>query len=334
MVLFKMSFCRLIVVIIMTKKPLEKIRVIFMGSPDAAVKVLAALNEDERIEVPLVITKPDKPRGRAQKVIIAKIKQYALDHGIKVFQPDLINIEESLAYVDTFDSDLIFLIGYGKILGQELLNLPRYGCINLHGALLPKYRGPAPIQASILHGDTETGITYMAMDEGLDTGDIIDQVKIKIKKNETADELQLRLANLVAKSVAQVIVDYVSGKLIAKPQDKSQATYCHILNRDDGKIDWTEDAKSIHDKIRAYTSWPGAFTYLDGHRLKILQAEPHQQMAKQKPGVFFLKDDKEPAVACGSGYLSLKKLQLEGKKAISGEEFARGYGRLALTRCR
>lgn len=311
-----------------------RIRVVCMASFSSAIPVLDALMANKRLELVLLVTKPDKKQGRGQMLTPSKLKCHALDKGIRVYQPEIINIEENLSYIDSFDPDVIFLIGYGKIIGHDLLNLPKYKCINAHPSLLPKYRGASPVQATILHGDKETGITYIVMDAGMDTGDIIYQEKIKIKKEETADMLKDRLIKIVVKTIAKVILNYIDDKLIPYPQDRTKATYCHMINKEDGKIDWTENTEKIANMIRAYTSWPGTFTDLGDWRLKIIKAEQSNKSTEYRSGTFFLDKSGDPAISCGDGCLILKEVQIEGKKAISGKEFVNGYSRMALTRCR
>jgi methionyl-tRNA formyltransferase len=306
----------------------KKLKIIFAGTPDFAIPSLQALLADADSEIVSVITQEDRPVGRQQKITPPPIKTLALKNGLKVLQPASIkDIKDEIA---ALRPDFLVVIAYGKIIPPSILDIPKYGCINIHASLLPRWRGAAVIQAPILAGDTETGITIMKMDKGLDTGPIIAQMRINILKNEIAETLHDELAALGAKMLPETLKAFARGEMELKPQDEKLVTYARELKKEDGKIDWTKPAAEIERMIRAYTPWPSSYGQLrikneELRIIKILEAENNiLPINKFKIGEIFL-NDKKMAVQCGEGALVIKKLQLEGGKPMSTEEFLRGH---------
>ncbi|MDD5527710.1 MAG: methionyl-tRNA formyltransferase [Patescibacteria group bacterium] len=306
----------------------NKFKIIFAGTPDFAVPALKALIADADFDIVAVITQEDKPVGRKQTLTPPPVKTVATENKIKILQPKKIkDIKDEIA---ALQPDFIIVIAYGQIIPQNILDIPKYGCVNIHASLLPRWRGAAVIQAPILAGDTETGVTIMKMDAGLDTGPIIAQMKINILKNETAATLHDELAALGAKMLPETLKAFAAGVMELKPQDEKSVTYARELKKEDGHIDWSKPAVEIERKVRAFTPWPSAFGQLIIKNkeliiIKILEAENTiLPINKFKAGETFLDNDKI-AVQCGKDALIIKKLQLEGGKPLSAEEFLRGH---------
>jgi methionyl-tRNA formyltransferase len=291
-----------------------KLKIIFMGTPDFAIPILEAITHCSLFTVCCVITTPDKPVGRQQKITPPPVKKLALKYKIPVLQPE--KISQARDQITDYQPDLIVVAAYGQILPKEILNIPKYGCINVHASLLPKYRGSSPIQFAILNDEKTTGVTIMIMDEKMDHGPILAQEKIAIQPNETAQTLHDKLARLGADLLIKTIPQYIQGEIKPQPQDESKATYTKILTRQDGQIDWQKSAQEIERQIRALTPWPGTWTIFNGKRLKILKAK-----------VVNKKD--EMAIQTGKGYLLLEMVQPEGKKPMKWEEFLRGIRKKA-----
>ncbi|WP_343162553.1 methionyl-tRNA formyltransferase [Desulfurobacterium thermolithotrophum] len=293
-----------------------------MGTPDFAVPSLKKLFE-AGFEIPLVITQPDRPAGRGKRIKPPPVKVLAEKLNIPVYQPERVKgNEELLNKLKEISPDLIVVAAYGKILPNEILDLPKFGCINVHASLLPEYRGASPIQSALLDGKEKTGVTIMLISPELDAGDIISQKEVLIDRKDNAQTLHDKLANLGAELLVETIPSYVSGKLKPIPQESSKATYCKPITKEMGKIDWTLPAEKIFNMIRAFTPWPSAYTTFRGKRIKLLEAEPIE--GNGNPGEV-IKADKELVISTGEGALKIKKLRPEGKKEISGEEFIRGY---------
>jgi len=305
----------------------KKIKIVFMGTPDFSVPCLNALIQDERFEIILTITQKDKKIGRKQIMTPPPVKIESEKNNITVWQPKKIS-DCKLPK----DVDLIVVIAYGQILPQHILDLPKHGCINIHASLLPKYRGSACIQAPLLNGDRETGITIMQMEAGLDTGPIITQEKIQIIPEETAHTLHDRLTNIGAKILPQVLIDYIEKKIKSQPQDDSKSSYVGILKKQDGKIDWKKSALEIERMIRALNPWPGTFGKTkDNLLLKILKVENNiLKINKHKTGELFLYQEKL-AIQCGQDSLVIQDLQLAGKKAMHTAQFLQGNSALIKT---
>ncbi len=300
----------------------DKIKIAFFGTPDFGLPSFKSLVRDQRLKICFVVTQPDKKVGRRQILTPPPIKLEALKHNIPIFQPEKIK-NFSLPY----KIDLIVTAAYGQIIPKNILDAPKYGSINIHGSLLPKYRGASCIQAAILNGDNKTGITIIKMTEKLDAGPIIAQKEIKIKKGETAGELYKRLSLLAAKMIIPVIFSYIQGTIKLEPQNESKASYVGLLTKKDGEIDWNKSATELERFVRAMTPWPGAYCFIkkDKIRVKVIKVNSKiLKINKYKIGEIF-SCKKKLAVQCGQNALIIEKLQISGKKEISGEEFLRGY---------
>jgi len=311
------------------------IRVLFMGTPDFAVPSLRALTEQANagLAVAGVVTRPDKPVGRRQQVVYSPVKQFALEHNIPVYQPGPLRRPEALALLSDLAPDLIVVAAFGQILPPEVLALPLHGCLNVHASLLPRWRGASPINTAIVAGDTETGVTIMLMDAGLDTGPALARRATPIGAEETAGELSERLALLGAELLVETVPRWLAGVITPEPQDESRATMTRLLQKSDGRLDWQRPADELARLVRANTLWPGAFTTWDGHTLKILRARALPFETDLPPGVCFAPaGDPSLAVICGEGALALEVIQLEGKRAMPSAEVVRGHPALASAR--
>ncbi len=295
---------------------------VFCGTPRFAVPTLEALIRAS-FPVRLVVTQPDKPRGRGLALAPSPVKRSALALGLPIAQPESIkNNEEFRAQLYALNPDAIIVVGYGRILPRWIIDLPRFGNINLHASLLPKYRGAAPIQWAIARGETVTGVTTMRIDEGLDTGDILLQKEIAINATDTAETLALTLAVAGADLVVDTLRRLQAGTIKPRPQDPEKATLAPILKKEDGRIDFRRTAKEICDRRRGFQPWPGAFTTFRGKNLHIWGAEVSQQSIP--PGELFV--EKNLLVGCGeSTALTLLEVQLEGKKRMAARDFVHGY---------
>jgi methionyl-tRNA formyltransferase len=301
----------------------NKIKTIFIGTPDFAVPSLRALIKDEDFDVVAVITQPDKRVGRKQILTPPPVKVEAQKHNIVIHQPEKIF---NLKYlILNLNPDIIIVIAYAQIIPESILEIPKYGVINIHGSLLPKYRGASCIQAAILNGDEKTGITIMKMDKTLDTGPILAQTEIGIALDDTAGSLYAKLSELGASILTSTLKKYIAGEIKPQPQDNSSASYVGLLKKEDGKIDWKKSAEEIEKHIRAMNPWPSAFAKIKNKNLKIIEAENNiLKINKHKIGELFL-DNNKLAIQCGQDALIIKKLQLEGKKEMVTEEFLRGH---------
>lgn len=295
-------------------------RVFYMGTPDFAVPTLQALIDSEH-EVVGVFSQPDRPKGRGYKMVPPPVKELAMTHNIPVWQPAKMRDGTALAILKECDPDVIVVAAYGRILPKDMLDLPRFGCVNVHASLLPKYRGAGPVQWSVINGEETTGVTTMFMGEGLDTGDMLDKVETPIGKEETAGELMDRLALLGAELLLGTLKKLEDGTAVRTVQDDSLATYAPMLKKQDGALDFTRSAKELDWLIRGVAPWPSAYTYLDGKLFKVHKAIP---LADQKgePGCW--ADGKKLIVFCGEGALELLEVQPEGGKRMRGEDFLRG----------
>jgi methionyl-tRNA formyltransferase len=314
------------------------LRIIYMGTPQFAVPALEALIAGaapgkvlpEGYEIITVITRPDKPAGRGQEIIYSPVKQAALAHGIPVWQPGSLKRPENIEALAAYRADLYIVAAFGQILPQAVLDLPRYGTLNIHASLLPKYRGVSPISEAILQGDTETGVTIMLIDAGVDTGPILLKRSIPIAEDDTTGTLTTRLAYLGAQALLEVLPRWVKGEIVPEPQDEQKASHTRMLRKEDGEISWDRPAAVLARAVRAYTPWPGAYTPWRGKLLKILAAhalasEPDTPVP---PGTVSLREEPSHqalAIVTGAGFLVVERLQLEGRKAMSTEEFLRGY---------
>ncbi|HNX10847.1 MAG TPA: methionyl-tRNA formyltransferase [bacterium] len=310
-------------------KKRKKIKTIFLGTPEFGASCLEALISSDFFEVSAVISQPDKPVGRKQELVSPIIKTIAQKYHIPVYQPEKIRTETEL--IKKLDPQLIVVVAYGQIIPQSILDIPEFGCINVHGSLLPRYRGAACLQAAILNGDRQSGVTIMKMDKGLDTGPILAQKKIKLAKDETLESLHDKLAIKGAQALETTLKKYIGGRIKPRAQKEDQASYVKIIQKEDGHINWSEDAKQIERKIRAFNPWPGTFSYLSDEKLKLDQIMFKIKAARLEPvkvnsrqiGELFLYNS-ALAVQCGQNSLVIIKLQLEGKRAMEVDEFLRG----------
>ncbi len=299
-------------------------RIIFMGTPDFASGILEELIKAGH-EIVLTVTQPDKPKGRGGVVQCTPVKETAERHGIEVFQPKKVRELENIAVLREKAPDIIVVAAFGQILPKEILELPKYGCVNVHASLLPKYRGASPIQWAVLSGEKESGVTIMRMDEGLDTGDIISQKSIPLAPDETAGSLFEKLAELGARLLLETLPSIEGGSATYTPQDEAASTLTGKVDKNMGRVRWEKSAEEIERWIRGLSPWPSAYTTLRGKMLKLWRAEvlPDGD-EKAAPGTILSAKD-SLVVKTGSGCLSVKELQLEGKKRMDAASFLRGY---------
>jgi methionyl-tRNA formyltransferase len=304
--------------------PKPPLRIIFMGTPDFAAATLQALI-DGPDQVVAVVTQPDRAKGRGKKLTPPPTKVLAESVGIQVLQPTKIKTDEFRNGLLTYQPDLMVVAAYGRILPKSLLELAPLGCINVHGSLLPQYRGAAPIQWSVINGDKETGITIIQMNEGMDTGDILIQTTMAIEPNETAGGLFDKLAVLGSTTLLHAIKGFQEGTLIPVPQNHDLATVAPMLKKDDGLIDWQKDAKQIECLIRGLDPWPTAYCFLNSKRLRLFNPEVLYKDSDAAPGTILQVDKRGIFVACGNNTLLIKEIQPEGKKRMPVESFLCGH---------
>ncbi|GER87380.1 methionyl-tRNA formyltransferase [Dictyobacter vulcani] len=318
------------------------LRIVYMGTPYFAVPALEALIKGsepgavlpEGYEIVTVITRPDKPAGRGRGVIFSPVKQLAIDQGIPVWQPGSFKKAENSEALAAYQADLYVVAAFGQILPQKVLDQPRYGTLNIHASLLPKYRGPDPIAESIVQGDPESGVSIMLLDAGIDTGPVLARYPLPISADETTGSLTAKLADLGAQALVETLPRWIAGTMKPEPQDPERATHTRMLAKEDGLIDWSRPAAVLARKIRAYQPWPGAYTHWRGKLLKIITAHPQsvELQSAIEPGTVMIREEaghKLLAVATGSGLLLVQQLQLEGKKALSADDFLRGYAQIS-----
>ena len=304
------------------------LRIVFMGTAELACASLLALNQTAGFEVIAVITQPDRPGGRKLQLQPSPVKQTALAEKIPVLQPERARAEAFIAELRLLAPDLIVVAAYGQILPPAILELPRHGCLNVHTSLLPKYRGASPIQSAILNDEAETGVTIMQMDAGLDTGDILTQVATPIRAEDNSQTLHDRLAQLGAELLVATISEYVAGKISPRPQPAAGVSHCAKIKKSDGQLDWSQPARVLWNRVRAFTPWPGAFTHLPAtpqpRLLKIWQAEVAEQNGR--PGEILAADPTGILLACGQNALRILELQLEGGRRLPARDFLAGHG--------
>ena len=307
-------------------------RLVFMGSPWFAVPVLEALADWPGVEIAGVVTPPDRPSGRGRQSQPPPVKSCALERGTPVFQPDSLRSQAAQQQLAALAADVIVVAAYGKLLPPPVLALPPRGCLNLHPSLLPRHRGPTPVPASILNGDTITGVTLMQLDRGMDTGPIVAQTEYPLTGAETADELTAALFKLGARLLLDNLEIWMDGGLTARPQDATSATVTKRLDRNDGRADWGMSADVLDRRRRAFTPWPGLFTQWEGRTLKLLDSTPlpAPAPADSLPGqvVDGASWGDSLAVVTGDGLLGLERLQLEGRRAVTTREFLAGFPRI------
>lgn len=294
--------------------------IVFMGTPDFAVKSLERVISDGHT-VSAVYTKADAPKGRKMELTPSDVKVCALKHGLTVYSPTSLKSDEEVNRLKSFNPDLIVVVAYGKLLPKSVLDIPKYGCVNVHGSILPRWRGAAPIQWTVLSGDEYGGVTTMFMNEGLDTGDILFTQRVRVGENETSGELFDRLCNDGAELLSKTIEVLESGSIKPVPQNNNEATYAPMLNKKQGEINWNKTAREIHNTVRGLSPWPGTSTLLSGKRVKIL--ETRLSSLEGIPGTVL--SIKPLTVACSEGAVVIKKLQLEGKRAMTDEDFLKGH---------
>ncbi len=298
-------------------------RIIFMGTPEFAVPSLKALLVHGE-NVVAVVTQPDRPKGRGRKLTPPPVKELALQEGLPVLQPTKIRTDDFLNSLREFSPDLIVVTAYGRILPGPLLNLPPLGTINVHGSLLPKYRGAAPIQWAVINGETETGITIMQMDEGMDTGDILLPGALAIEPDDTAGTLSVKMAELGGRLLVEALKLLKAGKLTPHKQDESQATMAPPLTKELGRIDWSKPAFALSCLIRGLDPWPTAYTHLDGKLLRLFSPRVIEDQVDQQPGTLCRADAEGLLIATSKDYLLVKAVQLEGSKRMPVDAFLRG----------
>jgi methionyl-tRNA formyltransferase len=318
------------------------LRIVFCGTPEFALPSLRRLLADSTFQIEAVITQPDRPRGRGQQVTASPVKNFALESGLYLYQPERIRSESAEAFFKRIAPDAVVIIAYGQIIPRSLIDIPRLGWINLHASLLPKYRGAAPINWAIVNGETRTGLTTMKVDAGMDTGPILMQQEMEIGADETAPELSRRMAEAGAPLVAESLMDLANGIITPRVQDSSHATRAPLLKKEDGQIDWNLSAKEIYNRIRGFDPWPGAHTSFRGQHCQIwgnvwgrmdgrIQTNPipnsgetPHKLPDTTPGTI-TADVQEVVVACGGEtFLTLEAVKLEGRGKVLAREFAHG----------
>lgn len=308
------------------------LRIVFCGTPAFAVPALRHLIAQPDFQIVGVVTQPDRPRGRGGETAGSPVKNAAAEAGIPVFQPEKIKTEAALEYFRQTAPDVVVIIAYGQIISARLIAIPRLGWINVHGSLLPKYRGAAPINWAIVNGETHTGLTTMQIDPGLDTGPMLLKYETAIAADETAPELASRLAQAGAPLIVETLRRFASGAIAPEPQDNSQATFAPPLKKEEGRIDWALDAQKIYNRIRGLQPWPGAFTSFRGKNCQIW-ARPAGQLSQATARGTLSVSGGDLLVACGAGTtLRIDLVQLEGRKQVTAREFANG-ARLAPGEC-
>ena len=298
-------------------------KIVFMGTPDFSVNAIENIVKAGH-DVVGVITQPDKPKGRGGKMQYTPVKEKALELGLDVYQPQRVKETEFIEKLKEMNPDAIVVIAFGQILPKAILDMPKYGCINVHASLLPKYRGAAPIQWSVIDGEKETGVTTMYMNEGLDTGDIIDKVVVPIDKKETGGSLFDKLAIEGGKLILKTLIELENGTAVRTPQDDSKSNYAGMINKQLGKIDFNKSANEIERLIRGLNPWPSAYTKMDGKTLKIWDADVDDSENDSAPGTITEVGKDFIRVATGKGSLKILELQLEGKKRMKTRDFLNG----------
>lgn len=304
-------------------------KIIFLGTSDFAVPSLKALASDDRFEIAGIVTQPDKPVGRNAAMTAPPVKTAAIALRLSpILQPGALSDPDFKSWIERVGPTCVAFVvaSYGKIFPQWFLDLPKNGVINVHGSLLPRWRGASPIHAAITAGDRTTGVTIMKTELAMDAGPILKKTETQILPDDTAETLHDRLAMLGAMALPDALAGYLDGEITPEPQDEGSATTCGTLTRESGKIDWTKDASDLARLVRAYDPWPGTWTMIDGKRLKILAATASDHRSELSPGRAFIIDADRPCVACGNGTaLELLRIQLEGREAVSGRDFLKGF---------
>lgn len=297
-------------------------RIVFMGTPDYSVLSLSALY-DSGYDIAAVFAQPDKPVGRKQILTPPPTKVFANEKGIPVFQPQTLKDETVYETLKELSPDIIVVVAYGKILPENILNLPKYGCVNGHASLLPKLRGASPIQWAIVTGETKTGVTTMFMDKGMDTGDILETAEVTIGENETGEELFNRMSKISAELMISTLKKLEKGEITPKKQNENEATYAPIIKKEMAQLDFNNNAQTVHNAIRGFYSWPCAYFYLDGKRIKVISSKIGGKTKMQPSTV--IKSDNTFEISCSDNTsIILLKIQPEGKSVMNAEDFLRG----------
>ena len=296
-------------------------RILFMGTPEFAQKSLEALLGDNR-DVVCVITQPDKPKGRGYEMAMPEVKVCALEHNIPVYQPETLKDGAILPLLEEYNPDIIIVVAYGKILPEYILNFPKYGCVNIHGSLLPKYRGAAPIQRAVIDGEKTSGVTSMYMEKGLDTGDMLIKRELPIEETTTAGEYHDALAILGGEVLLETIDALKEGKITSEKQDDALSTYAHQLTKAEGEIDWNNTNEEIYNKVRGLNPWPKAFSFIGKKRFVVDFVYKSDECGN--PGEVIKADNDGIVVACGEGSVIIKDIKIEGKKMMPVSDFLRG----------
>jgi len=299
-------------------------RIVFFGTPAFALPCLEKLFQGVD-QILAVVTQPDREKGRGQKKSSPPTKEFAIQHGIPVYQPEKVRDEKFIEAIKRLEPDLFVVVAFGQILPKALLDVPRFGAINVHASLLPQYRGAAPILWALLRGEKKTGITTMLMDEGMDTGAILLQVEVPIEKEDTGETLEKKLSVVGGELLMATLTGMKAGNIIPKPQDHSKATYAPQLKKEDGRIDWKRSAEEIERQIRAFNPWPGAFTRYEKGLLKIFRAEVRGEHPRGEPGSVTWTGSDFIEVATGHGSLLIREVQPEGKRRMRVRDFLAGH---------
>jgi len=302
----------------------DRMKVIFMGTPDFAVGTLKSLIASEH-EVTAVVTQPDKPKGRGKAMQFPPVKEVAMEAGIPVLQPKRVREPETVEALRNIEADVIVVVAFGQIIPKEILAMKTYGCINVHASLLPKYRGAAPIQWAVIDGEKESGVTTMQMDEGLDTGDMLLKAVVPLEKAETGGSLFDKLSCTGAELLLETLAGLEKGTLAPEKQGESPTAYAKMLKKEMGRIDWTKGAEEIERLVRGLNPWPSAYSHLNGKTLKIWRAEVEERDSEKEPGTVVGVAKDGFGVQTGKGILKIRELQLEGKKRMDAGAFLRGY---------
>lgn len=297
-------------------------RIVFFGTPELAVPSLR--ETAARHEVTAVVCQPDRPKGRSRKPVPPPVKDWAVAHNIPVHQPTKLNDGAFEAWLTNQQPDACALAAYGRILKQPILDIPKRGFLNMHPSLLPKYRGPSPIQSAIIQGETETGITIIRLSMEMDAGDIVSQSPEPITPEDDGVTLTGRLADQGATMLADALDDLANGTATFQPQDHGTATFCAMLTKEDGRIDWTTSAVDIHNQVRGTQPWPGAYTTLDGETIRVFKTALSEATAIGEPGSVLSTENREILVATSAGCIAITNLQAPGKKAMDADAFLRG----------
>ncbi len=302
------------------------LKIVFMGTPDFSVPTLQSLIDSDH-SVIAVVTQPDRPKGRGNRVVAPPIKVLAQQYAIPVLQPQRVKAPEVRQQLEELTPDAIVVVAYGQILPQPILDIPRLGCVNAHASLLPKYRGAAPFQWAIIRGETETGVTTMLMDKGMDTGDVLLQQSIPIEAEDTAATLHDRLAQVGADVLMRTLQGLEAGLLQPTPQNNDEATYAPLLKKHDGLVDWQKTAAEIANAVRGMSPWPGVYTHVQGNRVKLLkvQVEAAIETTAEAGTVVAIDQQQGPLIATGAGQLRILEIQPQNKKPMRCSDFCRGY---------